>query len=160
MSLDPGVVPVLEAPERSVVVWYTIDSGVADANETAVRQPRATVRFAQVSQLQIDGAPATNAFGMPAYRLVAGSVVWEYEVPLARLTAALVAADADAVQRILALAGMGLTAEEIVQTTATEGYPEVALRRQIDVIETERRAGTLEVLSLRMVHGSAAPIST
>lgn len=152
MSLEPGGIAPPEAPERSVVHWYTIDSGIAAADETGVRQPSATVRFVQVLQLQDDG-PVTNAFGMPAYRLAEGGFAWGYEVPLQRLRDALVAAEVEVVTRIATLLQQGQTAPQVVATTAAEGYPELALRKQIDAIESERRAGALEVLHLRMFHG-------
>lgn len=156
MSLDPGVALVPEAPEKSLAVWYTIDSGVATVGEQAPRQPSATVRFAQVVQLQVGGAPATNAFGMPAYRYAQGAVIWEYEVPLARLQQALGAAARDTITQALTRADQGQTPTQIITGMAMEGYPELSMRRQIDVIESERRAGTLDVV-VRMVQGTAAP---
>lgn len=157
MSLDPGVVLAPEAPERSVVVHYTIDSGVADSGTTAVKQPSASVRFAQVLQLREDGAPLNNQFGMPAYRYALGGLIWAYDVPLARLVQAQIDAQIDVVTRVATLLGQGNTPQQVINITATEGYPELAMRRQIDVIETERRAGTLQVENLRPVQGTAAP---
>lgn len=157
MSLDPGVLAPPEVPERSVVVAYSINSGVAAHDTTAVRQPSAGVEFAQVLQLREDGTPLTNAFAMPAYRYADGGLVWAYDVPLARLMQANIDACTDVVSRTLELAQQGLQPTQVISTMAQQGYPELAMRRQIDAIESERRAGTLQVENLRALRGAGPP---
>lgn len=167
-----------ETPDFYVLAQYEINSGIAGPTEQTPRDPSVRLRFAEVVRMTMDSGlmagptigefgeerdpvpsgemvPAVHSLGQPAYRLVKGGAMWEYDVPSSHLRDALIAAATEIVTATLSAQG---SPEQRIMALLQDGQPESCIRRAAEALEARRQGGEVS-FDVRTIAGTPPTVA-